>query len=172
MLLADESTKAERLEEAYLQLTLMDELSWRIPIKAEVSNCTVESWKFTQRSVAIEYVIKSEAITLPIPVAIPIHNCLSVQNLPLIVESINTSHARVSPEKAITIDTNSNVITVWTEDQAFSDQQVTIVLTVEQDNSVRKEKVFIDISFKRSAGEKVAINSELENLAGLTHEQK
>ena len=81
MLLADESTKAARFEEAYLQITLMDELSWHIPIKAEVSNFTVvESCEFHHRFISVEYEIKSEAITIQIPEAVPIHNCLSVQN--------------------------------------------------------------------------------------------
>ena len=80
MLLADEKTEAARIEEAYLQITLMDELSWRIPIKLIVSNSTVESCEFHHRFISVEYEIKSKAITIPIPAAVPIHDCQSVQN--------------------------------------------------------------------------------------------
>ena len=80
MLLADEKTEAARIEEAYLQITLMDELSWRIPIKLIVSNSTVESCEFHHRFISVEYEIKSKVITIPIPAAVPIHDCQSVQN--------------------------------------------------------------------------------------------
>lgn len=78
-------------EESYLELTLTDYLSFKIPIISAVNNCTIKAWTFKQRFTEIKYFIGSDALTFTIPEAIPVHNCRSVENQPIIVESIYSS---------------------------------------------------------------------------------
>lgn len=120
-------------EESYLRLTA-DDLSLKLPIRAQILPCIAIKLGFAQPLITLRYELGSEQLDFVLPKPIERPDCSS-KEAPGYSMRLSDFQSNLEDQvvlSAINFDSLSNLLIIDTEDLSFAEQSIALLFVVDQ----------------------------------------
>ena len=126
---ADEKTEEGSLSDAYLELKLSSNNTFRLPIEVEFRSCELNSLAFKQRQLAISYKIGSGQQQVQIPELKQVPDC-GLKFSEMLIKNVKSTLATEQLLTAVSFDGAALSLVIETDDSSFASKSASFDLVV------------------------------------------